>query len=86
MTKQDIEFGKLYQYPFSAMIYPVDGGFVTQEWERNQINRLTPFVVLDLTIPKGFTGEVLKVLTSDGIVGYIGFTNNFLEKVSDNGE
>ena len=46
-----------------------------------EIPKNTPFVVLGLVIPKGFTTEVLKILTIDGLIGYASYFPNLLKEV-----
>ena len=46
-----------------------------------EIPKNTPFVVLGLVTPKGFTGEVLEVLTVDGLIGYVGYVPTSLKEV-----
>ena len=79
MIKQELELGKFYQYPFSSTLYPL----VEEKGEWKAIKANTPFILLDVTIPDGFKGTFLKFLTSDGAIGYIGFSENFLEKFID---
>lgn len=76
MTKQELELGKFYQYPFSSTLYPL----VEEKGEWKAIKANVPFVLLDVMIPEGFTGEVLKVLTKDGTIGFIGFSKDFIKK------
>lgn len=80
MTKQELELGKFYQYPFSTIVYPL---VETEQGQWRQIMAYTPFVLLAVTIPEGFSGQVLKVLTKDGEIVNIGFSENFLEKLID---
>lgn len=77
MTKQKLKLGKFYQYPFSSTLYPL----VEEKGEWKHIKANTPFIVLDITIPDGFKGTVLKVLTKDGEIGLIGFSKDFIEKI-----
>lgn len=77
MTK--LELGKFYQYPYSTTLYPL----IEEKGQWKAIKANTPFILLDITVPDGFKGSVLKVLTSDGAIGYIGFSENFLEKFID---
>lgn len=76
MIKQELELGKFYQYPFSSTLYPL----VEEKGEWKAIKANTPFILLDITVPDGFKGSVLKVLTSDGAIGYIGFSKDFIKK------
>ena len=80
MTKQELELGKFYQYPFPTIVYPL---VETEQGQWRQIMAYTPFVLLAVTIPKGFSGQFLKVLTKDGEIVNIEFSENFLEKLID---
>lgn len=78
---KELEFGKFYQYPYSTTLYPTTlYPLIEEKGQWKAIKANTPFILLDITVPDGFNGSVLKVLTSDGVIGYIGFSENFLEK------
>lgn len=75
----DINFGSLYCYPnMDCSLWPES---YTPEILPN-IPKATPFVALELTTPKMFTGPVLKVLTTNGEMGYIGYIPLQLKEVT----
>jgi hypothetical protein len=75
----DIKFGSLYCYPnMDCSLWPES---YTPEILPN-IPKATPFVALELTTPKMFTGPVLKVLTTNGEMGYIGYIPLHLKEVT----
>jgi len=75
----DIKIGGLYCYTnMDCSLWPE---YSTPEVLPN-IPKSTPFVVLGLIVPKDFSGEVLKVLTANGEMGYIGYVPLHLKEVT----
>lgn len=78
--KSDIKFGSFYCYPnMDCSLWPIGS---TPTGILPTIPKATPFVALELTTPKMFTGPVLKVLTTNGEMGYIGYTPLHLKEVN----
>ena len=76
----NIKIGSLYSYNMNAMVWPLENAETSTDMDP-EITKNTPFAVLGLVIPKGFTGEVLKVLTIDGLLGYVGYVPLSLKEV-----
>lgn len=70
-----LKFGNYYSYASDTMVYLVGSK------EIKSITGNTPFIALQLTTPEGWRGDVLKVLTNDGFLGYIGYVPEQLKEV-----